>query len=142
MYRNNRPVDPAFLPEEDLYIRFNAMEGQRVDPLCIRCPDQSVNRSKYSEPEWVLLDSYPKFVGWGYGAFKVRDVPENIDSGGGVVYEFSVDHDPLDDNYSHSEVRAYRDGERTSKKNKPILIKFRLQISRKIRIDRVPQTSV
>src|SRR5665648_111758 len=78
MFRNGRPIDPIFLADEELYIRFDRIDGENVDPACIKAPVQSVNRSKYSKAEWVLLARYPQFLDWGYGSFKVGDIPEAI----------------------------------------------------------------
>ena len=80
MFRNGRHRDPVFLPNEELYIRFDKIAGENVDPACIKVPVQSVNRSKYSKAGWVLLARYPKFLDWGYGSFKVSDIPESITS--------------------------------------------------------------
>jgi hypothetical protein len=110
MFRNGRPIDPNFLPDEELYIRFDRIDGENVDPACIKAPVQSVNRSKYSRSEWVLLARYPQFLDWGYGSFKVSDIPESITSEFNITHFYKVEHVPLDDNYSHSEVRAIRMG--------------------------------
>ncbi len=75
MKREGRPIDPVFESEEDLYIRFSSVVGKKPNISRIQCPDQSVNRSKYSEAEWVLL---PTFSDWGYGVFKIGDIPDSI----------------------------------------------------------------
>ena len=139
MFRNGRPIDPIFLQDEKLYIRFDRIDGKNVDPACIRAPIQSVNRSKYSKAEWVLLDNYPKFLNWGYGSFKVWDVPESITSEFNITHFYKVEHAPLDDNYSHSEVRAYKNGELVKRKNDAIRLKYRVILSQRITILKVPE---
>lgn len=139
MFRNGRTIDPIFLPDEELYIRFDKIDGENVDPACIRAPIQSVNRSKYSQAEWVLLARYPQFLDWGYGSFKVRDIPESIKSEFNITHFFKVEHAPLDDNYSHSEVRAYKNGEPVRRKNDAIRLKYRVILSQRIIILKMPK---
>jgi len=139
MFRNGRPIDPVFLPDEELYIRFDRIDGENVDPACIKAPVQSVNRSKYSKAEWVLVARYPQFIDWGYGSFKVCDIPESITSEFGITHFFKVEHAPLDDNYSHSEVRAYKNGELVRRKNDVIRLKYRVILSQRIIILKMPE---
>jgi hypothetical protein len=141
MFRNGRPIDPNFLPDEELYIRFDRIDGKNVDPACIKAPVQSVNRSKYSRAEWVLLARYPQFLDWGYGSFKVSDIPESITSEFNITHFYKVEHVPLEDNYSHSEVRAYKNGELVRRKNDAIRLKYRVILSQKIIILRMPEIS-
>jgi hypothetical protein len=42
MFRKGRPIDPVFPLEEDLYIRFDQVDGKRVHPMCIRYPDPPI----------------------------------------------------------------------------------------------------
>ena len=139
MFRNGRPIDSVFSPDEELYIRFDRTDGKNVDPGCIRAPVQSVNRSKYSKAEWVVLANYPKFLNWGYGSFKVCDVPESITSEYGITHFIKVEHDPLDDNYSHSELKAYKNGELVKRKYDAIRLKYRVILSQRIIILRMPE---
>ncbi len=132
MLRQGRPVEPDFETDEDLYIRFLSVVGKKVDISNIRCPNQSVNRSNYSEPEWVLLPNYRHF---GHGVFKVADIPTPIDRPDADPYEFIVDHDPQDNNYSHCEIRAHVNGVRRNRiTNRSVKLKFRMHLSQKIRI--------
>ncbi len=110
MFRNGRSADQTFNQDEGLYIRFNVISGGKVDVTCIRCPNQSVNRSKYSRPEWVLITNCMRFLNWGCGAFFVEEIPNLIRSSGsgGVDYHFRIFHDSIERNYSHSEIRAYK----------------------------------
>jgi len=140
LLRNGRPVDPVFDLAEQLYHRCTAgstLEDPqqpglfRLKPSSLRCPDFSVNRQKYSQPEDVLLPSYQEM---GVAAFAVGDVPSSIISPGGVVLEFRVEHVPLEENYAHAEVRSYKDSARILESSKvPDRVKseFRQRLSEK-----------
>jgi hypothetical protein len=109
MYRQDRLVDPEFAPSEDLYYRCQAQHvaESRLLPTALRFPDFSVNRAKYSEPEDVLVPSYSS---WGIASFQVKDIPPAQSSDVDTVYTWNVIHDPNENNYSHSEVRTYKNG--------------------------------
>jgi hypothetical protein len=116
LLRQGRPADPDFLPSELLFRRIHPrqfLEG-RVDETSLESPDFSVNREKYSVPGDVVA----QHAGFGICAFRVRDIPPRIQSGDGRVFTFPVEHVPEEDNYSHSEVRTYCDGERVLKPKK------------------------
>ncbi len=137
MLWRGRELDNDFPLNEDLYIRFENVTGQNADVASIRCPDQSVNRSRYSRPEWVLL---PSCLNWGYGSCKVRDIPPAIVRPEGASYEFRIRHDPEELNYSHSEIRAYRNEIRIKKiENKKYRLEFRIRLSQKIIIIKLPE---
>lgn len=103
----------------------------------IKFPDFSVNRGKYSEPKDVLIPSWPNF---GIVAFRVGDVPPSVSSSG-ITYDFKVEHVPCECNYSHSEVRTYKDGKRPRKVNNQIVKKkFRQILSERTKILREPVT--
>lgn len=139
MWRSDRPVDPDFDESEQLYNRCLAehVENERLLPTAIKFPDWSVNRAKYSEPDDVLIPSYQN---WAIAAFAVGDVPKSLTSSGNVKYDFKVEHDPLDDNYSHSEVRTYKDNRHDKKidVNKLIKKQFRQILSEKTVVIRKP----
>lgn len=142
MLANGRSPDPTFEPDEELYIRFSQMDGETVNPICIKCPGQSANRSKYSQPQWVLLCDYPKFVNFGYGLILVGEIPPELTSTGEVVFSFKPVHDPMDNNYSHTEIRAFKEGQCVKRLyNKTLILEFRILLSRKIQIIQLPQTS-
>lgn len=102
MLQNNRQADQDFNPEEDLYWRF-----KEFNPLAFKLVNQSTNRSKHGcQPEWILIPCYKTY---GYGVFKVRDIPPLKITSGNVRYDFQVEHDPMEFNYCHSEIRAYKD---------------------------------
>jgi hypothetical protein len=134
-----RACDPNFDPQENLFLRFQNQAGGRIEPTDVRCPDQSVNRGKYSKPEWVLLPSFPE---WGIGCIKVADVPTRLLKGDGTPVHFQVEHDPQEDNYAHSEIRAYADftlQDRLRKiKSNPLKLTFRTILSQKATILKYP----
>ena len=114
MYRNGRPVDPFFEPDEELYLRIptDQIDSTGKHALCtgFRFPEQSVNRGKHSEsPSWVLC---PTFFDWAVAAFEVQQIPTPLVSEGNVRYDVRVEHDPREDNYPHSEIRVYRGEQR------------------------------
>jgi len=105
MRRNGRPLDPCFTAEEELFIRFPA-DGEAT-PSHIRLPAQSLNRSKYSNTAWLLI---PPYESNKIGVFKVGQIPRPEVSLGSVEYEFKIEHDPLDNNYAHSNLQTYKGG--------------------------------
>jgi len=140
--RKGRPIDPEFQPDEEFYFRVrpDQIDGDRVTPLSIQVPAQSVNRQKYCpNPEWVLL---PKYLDCGIAVFLRRDVPPSMTSAGNVTYSFIVEHDPQEENYSHSEVRCYRDQETVFKPNLKVnqetKMNFRMRFAEKMRVIRRP----
>jgi hypothetical protein len=114
MLRNGRDVEPNFSPEESLYFRckLDWLEDGRIKPASIRFPDQSVNRERFSKVSDVLFpDSSSEsrgWIHWGVARVQVRDVPDEISSAGGVRCTFTVEHDPEEDNFAHSELRVYK----------------------------------
>ena len=57
MMQLDKPVDDVFKPDEPLYRRVphESWDEDRVNIDAIDLPDMSVNRGKYSEPQWVRL---------------------------------------------------------------------------------------
>lgn len=123
MFRNGRDVVPNFDPDEVLYHRtdreFIEPDGT-VDAMHIsfRFPDLSSNRSRFSEPWYVL---YPRSE---YGKMAVikcgcADIPKSVQGDGkdSPVHEIRPEHDPLDDNYGHCETRIYKGGKRLTRPN-------------------------
>lgn len=127
--RRGRAAVQEFSSDERLFRRVTPhhpldSEGF-VLPPGVPLPDLSVNREKYSEPEDVLI-GHPDAV--GIAAAVVGDIPAEIDG-----YEFLPVHDPQEDNYSHTEIRTFRDGKRLRRKppnlvRKEFRLSFRLQI--------------
>jgi hypothetical protein len=139
MFRSGRPVDQVFSPDENLYFRYkdNETVDGRIIPVGIRFPDFSVNRSKYSEPEDVLIPSYAEY---GILTFKVKDIPAPERTNETTLYEWKAVHEPLDDNYSHSEVQTFKNGMYTKKLDVPKTLKkkFRVILSERMSIIREP----
>jgi hypothetical protein len=127
---SGRTPDQNFAPDELLYYRVEKfIENGRVNGVVIRCPDTSVNRGKYSRPEHLLYAQHPKFMKWKAAQFQVRDVPPTLrNPNDGNEFAFNIEHDPTlipEENYAHSEVRAYRDGQR--RKNLPRVVESQLR---------------
>jgi hypothetical protein len=83
------------------------MLGDRLIPLKISYTNLSTNRGKYSEPEDVIIDA----PGWGILFWRVDQIPRDVksDDPKATAYDFRPGHKPEDDNYSHTEIWAYRD---------------------------------
>jgi len=127
MYRKGRSVDPEFLPSELLYYRIivGGPVGSRPDGVDIRLPEDSVNRGKYSEPGDVL---FPDYFHLGVAEFLVSRIPAprsfTNQQGETKDYELKVEHDPQEDNYAHSEVRAFRERSRVTRSDKiPVTVR-------------------
>jgi hypothetical protein len=108
MLRRGRPPDPeAFQDDEELFRAFEpgAWEGDGVAIDAIGLPDLSVNWGKHGPAEWLLL--LECFAGYGVGAFTVADVPKKIEHLGVAIYTFDLLHDPTENNYPHSVIRAF-----------------------------------
>jgi hypothetical protein len=145
--RLGRPVDPNFSAAEKLFRRIPPRLDHIVDgkllPPAIKFPDFSVNREKYSQPADVLLGVDPDgairtYPDHGIAAFEVGDVPLELKANDGEVYTFKVLHEPLDENYSHSEVRTYVDGNRSQRVPQTIKSIFRSTLFAKIVVLKQP----
>lgn len=148
---NGRGVDPVFDPTELLYFRVKSVDERgKVSGIDIPCPDTSVNRGKYSQPEYVLYARLPLYLDYKVMQFLVRDIPTTVISGDGRPFEFRIVHDPLtvkppedlDENYAHSEIRVFLKG--TRGKNIPEKVRkvFRQTLSeRMILVPLPPRTS-
>jgi hypothetical protein len=130
MRRRDRPVDNEFAPNELLYIRCKAENVDEdlgiLKPAAIHFPDQSVNRAKHSRPADVIIppdDSVLEMILWGVSAIAVSDLPAPTKTEKGPQFSFAVHHDPIELNFSHSEIRVFRDNERHSKGKVNDLIK-------------------
>ena len=126
MLRNGRPPDPHFELDDSLYRGFRADEviNGRLIPERIKFyPRMSVNRGKYSEPGDFLYVEYPKYRDCGVAECKVADIPGRLVSEGGPVYEWRLEHTPLEDNYAHSEIVTFKDGIHTLTLDPPKHIK-------------------
>lgn len=113
MSRRGRPIDPHFEPSEFLYRRcaikdIDPQYSDRLYPDQIAFyPNWSVNRGKHSEWDDVL---YPAYANYGVARFSVGDVPVELISESGVCFHWRLNHRPLEENYSHSEVWSFKEG--------------------------------
>jgi hypothetical protein len=131
MYRNSRPVDTVFSGGELLYFRLFSdwVEAGRFAESQIPCPDQSVNRTQHGARPWYVLIPEPtpnvpespeelnrrrRTIHMGLVRMQAADVPRDYEERGNT-YQFVLEHDPLDHNYHHCEIRIYRNGHRLSK---------------------------
>jgi hypothetical protein len=139
--------DQAFDATECLFLWFEKLHVGTgmvmVEPTEIDCPDQSTNRSKYcTAPEDVLP---PALQDCGIAMVIVADVPEMASSGDGTRIYFAPVHDPLEDNYSHTEIRAFREVTRQTRlgriNSKSAKLGFRTSLCRKLTILRSPMRS-
>jgi hypothetical protein len=121
MYRNGRGVNQQFGADELLYMRFSSLESHNTPSLNdFKFPDASCNRSWEGGPEDCVIpnnagEPLNKYEEWGILYIKVADVPkylldENSSSNPKPEYEFDSVHDPLENNYSHCEIRMSRRG--------------------------------
>jgi hypothetical protein len=150
MWQNGRPVDPHFEPTEALYYRCTPghviNDGQSLSPAGIKFPNTSVNRGKYSEPEDVLISPVDKPIPgielMKIAVFSVQDVTFSITLPlPAKSCDFKVEHVPLPDNYSHSEVRAYKDGKFEEKTSFGETVKkeYRARLAKVARIWQKPE---
>jgi hypothetical protein len=136
-------VVPEFGADERLYLRYEAdhwVQGE-LTSAGIRFPDTSVNRSRFSEPEDVLFSEQGRYNRHGVVFFPVSDIPVRIaldPPNNGNPYLFRIDHKPLDDNYSHSEIRSRPEGTVEDREpSKTIKKQFRIQLCQRLTQDRV-----
>lgn len=118
MLRNGRGIDSGFKPWHLLFHRCKKddVEGNRLLPASISYRNTSCNWSKYSRPCDVIFDK----PGWGIAMFFVRHLPTNLPSiRDDKMKEFSYrpGHEPEDLNYSHSEIKTYKEGVLMDKPN-------------------------
>lgn len=141
LYRRGRPEVPDFPGDESLYLRYQHkhwIEGQ-LDPAGVRFPRTSVNRSTLSQPEDALFSESGKYNGLGVVRFIVSSIPSRMTQSQGPSYVFFVQHAPLDDNYSHSEIwsnHEYRSGQ-YKEPSKTVKLEFRISLCQKIRQENV-----
>ena len=139
-----RPV-VDFEADEDLYRRFHpdSLDGSTVAIDAIVMPDMSTMRQRFTEDaEWVLIDTTRRadFSSWGILAFRVGDIPDQIEHRGVFVYEFAAVHTPKRNNYPHTDVRAFREGRPVKADIPPELhLRFRNRLRCKIRIIKRPR---
>lgn len=141
MIRNRRPVIPNFAADEPLFLRYGVddfVNGQLV-AAALHFPRQSVNRGRFSEPEDVLYHDEGKYDGLGAVEFGVADIPATITGDQGSTYRFFMHHEPLDDNYGHSEIWSARpeSEEEYREPGKSTKLQFRMQLCKRILTSRI-----
>ena len=125
MYSRGRTADAEFNPTELLFFRFAAENMDDTGEFrlaAIRFPDQSVNREKYSRPLDVLIpdprrvDTAGRSRKWlccGVAAFPVGCVPTRLENERSEENcDVRVEHDPIEYDYAHSEIRAFLNNKR------------------------------
>jgi len=145
---NARVKDNAFAPAERLFYLFPKLDGGEVSFQEIQFPDQSTNRAKYcGTPEWLYLTLYPKYLSYGIASFETSAIPfELTSSTTKLKYYFFAEHDPLDDNYSHTEVRCKnKDGiripfEEKKRIHKSVKMAYRMEIGQASAVLRAPES--
>jgi len=108
MMQHEKPVDDVFKSDEQLYRRVPHAywDDDYVNMDAIDLPDMSVNRGKYSLPQWVRLIS-EECRDWGVIGFQVGDIPADMQHLGVHLFRFRPKHVPHKYNYPHSEVQAF-----------------------------------
>jgi hypothetical protein len=143
-------LDDKFSSDERLFLRFPHLSLRTGKPEFsdIRCPDLSVNRSKYSNPEDVLWAKFVFLVDWGIGSIPVGQATFSLLAVDAATVDFWVEHDPVaassefPENFSHCEVRAFKLGQRRPKVSNTLKIKFRQRIAEAIDVHHAPSVSV
>jgi len=141
MIRNGRPPVDLFHGNEHLYLRYgrqNWVDGQ-LDLTGIKLDKTSVNRGSFSEPEDVLYSVANKYEHMGVVRFSVGEIPSPVSKPPAPASVFWPVHDPLEENYSHSEIWSKKDGveEDYSKPTAAIRTEFRIRLARVLTEDRI-----
>ena len=135
LLRHGRPDDQEFLATEELYRRCaNWPLNEHRSGIAFPFPDFSVNRQKYCEnPYWTLL---PDHHNLRVISFLVGDIPaELIAEHNMQVFNFRPVHRPEDDNYSHSEISTFLDGEQiTNEPPRALRKKFRQLLAERCKL--------
>ena len=134
-----RSDDQQFKPAHLLFIRCRRRDllGGKPNPITIRYSNQSSNWSKYSKPWDVIFDSR----GWGFYSLAVCDVPSNLpehpeQAPGVTIYTFRPVHDPVNNNYPHTEIQAFKGVARVNNPKPSDLVKkeYRTAIRERARL--------
>lgn len=87
-------------------------------------PDVNIPRSR----EWIY---------WGVAECEVGQLPAADQTDGNIVYTFTAEHDPIDVNYSHTELRVYKNGNRATPDenvNKHVKKRYRIKLAERLRL--------
>lgn len=113
MWRRGRAALQDFRPDEDLFYRLAPAQisgeivvipvGNPQPPFSVPF---SVNWSRFSQPEWVLIPPHSDpgkcYEDYRVCAIRVGNLPHSYKG-----FALQPVHDPEDDNYSHSAVRGF-----------------------------------
>lgn len=130
MFQNGRPTLTHLAPNDEFVFRVfsdwldgNELKRDQIPP----CPDFSVNHIKNDGKWWHVLlpDPAPKQPespeekkrrrrALCTGVVGFRGIPSRCEFSG-IQYRFVVEHDPLEHNYCHCEVRIYENAKRLSR---------------------------
>ena len=127
MVQGKRGEDQEFRASDHLYYRCATEDvvGDRLLPARISYANTSVNWSKYSKP-WDVIFDHPEY---GIARFIVRDLPVElprdvpVGAKAPLAHSFFPSHVPEKENYAHSEIWTWRDGNRMPKAKLPELVK-------------------
>jgi hypothetical protein len=147
LLRNGREECQFFEPDEQMFQRFTdlvSVGDKHLYPNSIRFPVFSVNRERFSEPTDVLYYDYPNCLNQGVSAFNAKDIPVQFPvydnhSKTKNIYDFCIWHDPKKDNYSHSEVRGYKNNHEARRIAKTVKKWFKIKLSERISIIKDPE---
>ena len=98
--RRGRAAVSDFAPEERLFRRCLVSDLDPADPERL-FPD--------------LISFYPDYLGWGIASFQVKDIPSPMKTEGNTPYHWDAQHQPWEENYSHTEIWTYKDGTHLAK---------------------------
>jgi hypothetical protein len=140
---NGRLPDETFAPDEPLFYRAKEVDkGGKIGSVDVMCPNTSFNRGKYSKPVHVLYAKLPQFLKWHVMEMRVDEVPPELQHPDGRKFQFTVVHDPVkppvepDENYAHSEIRAFHNKQQS--KRLPGLVEKQIRQMLADRMQEVP----
>jgi hypothetical protein len=125
MRADGRPPYQDFEPSEVLSFRWFSTDCEADGSIRrnnLPVPNQSVNRSKHGGRAWHVLIPEPwpddvrtkRNLCMGIVQMSVAGVPDDYGENG-ASYQFVVEHDPMNHNYCHCEIRVYKNGRRLTK---------------------------
>lgn len=115
--RNDRAIDSNFKRFERIYFRVMPDDflEDRINPVRIRCFNMSVNWSKYSCPLDVICPQPSSGIARLLICRLPAIFPKELSDEKEKKHEFFLEHDPLDDNYSHCQVACMKGDQRAMK---------------------------